>query len=247
MPVPESSSSLRVASYNLRGLKDDPQAASAVVRAIDPDVLLLQEIPRYPGSDYAITSFARAARMFWSGRTRLVSGTSLMTSIRVLAADSQDRRLRVGLRENPRSYTVSQVERPGGPRVTVVSVHLPLDADQRLDHASTVLREIAEEASTAFPAKTEEGGVEAPLVVGGDINEDSTGRAWGVLGSRLAEVTDQRPTFPAARPKAPIDAIFAAGHRSATPGAVEALDESLDPKVFPNASDHLPVWVDLKF
>lgn len=131
--------------------------------------------------------------------------------------------------------------------MTVVSVHLPLDADQRVDHASTVLRAIIEEVSTAFPADPEEGGIAAPVVVGGDINEDSTGRAWGVLAGQLTEVTDQRPTFPAARPKAPIDGIFATGHRSAAPGTVEALDEELDPETFRAASDHLPVWVDLQF
>ena len=43
-PMPEPiSPALRVATYNLRGLKDDKAAAAAVVRAIDPDVLLLQE------------------------------------------------------------------------------------------------------------------------------------------------------------------------------------------------------------
>ena len=54
-------SPLRVASYNLRGLKDDPRSAAAVVRAVDPDVLLLQEVPRYPGSSYAIAALARVA------------------------------------------------------------------------------------------------------------------------------------------------------------------------------------------
>src|SRR5690606_21154113 len=124
MPHTPAPSTLRVATYNLRGLKDDAHAAASVVRAIAPDVLLLQEVPRYPGSDYAISAFARRAGMLWSGRTRMVSGTSLMTSLRVLSSDSQDRRLRVGLRENPRSYTVAQVSAPGRATVTVVSVHL---------------------------------------------------------------------------------------------------------------------------
>ena len=67
---------LRVATYNLRGLKDDRHAAARVVRAMAPDVLLLQEVPRYPGSSYAISSFARvsvaersgSAGSTWSGR-----------------------------------------------------------------------------------------------------------------------------------------------------------------------------------
>ena len=115
MPENTERTGLRVASYNLRGLKDDATAAAAVVRAVDPDVLLLQEVPRYPGSDYAITALARRTGLLWSGRTRLLSGTSLMTGLRIRSTDSQDRRLPVGLRENPRSYTVARVEAVGRP------------------------------------------------------------------------------------------------------------------------------------
>lgn len=233
--MPTTGSSLRIASYNLRGLKDDAAAAARVVRAIDPDVLLLQEVPRHPLSDYAISAFARDCGLLWSGRTRLVSGTGLMSHLRVHSGgDAQDRRLAVGLRENPRSYTVTQVRGPAGPTVTAVSVHLPLDADQRVAHARTVLEELA--ADPRVPG-------DAPLVVGGDVNEDASGRAWGVLAETLQVVTDERPTFPARRPHRRIDAIFARGHRQ-----VETGDPALlDGMPLTEASDHLPVWVDLTF
>lgn len=234
MPHSPAPSTLRVATYNLRGLKDDAHAAARVVRTIAPDVLLLQEVPRYPGSSYAISSFARQAGLLWSGRTRLVSGTSLMTSLRVLSTDSQDRKLRVGLRENPRSYTVATVSSPGRPPVTVVSVHLPLDGRQRVDHVGTVLRELADDL--AVPA-------DAPLVIGGDLNEDAAGPAWGVVAAQLLEVSDDRPSFPAAAPRQRIDAIFARGHGAATPGEPALLDGM----PLAAASDHVPVWVDLAF
>lgn len=226
-------SSLRVASYNLRGLKDDAAAAAQVVRALAPDVLLLQEVPRYPGSSYAISDFARRCDLLWSGRTRLVSGTSLMTGLRVTATDSQDRRLRVGLRENPRSYTIARVRLPEGPTATVVSVHLSLVESQRVEHARTVLDEIADDP--AFPDGE-------PLVVGGDLNESREGSAWGTFGEQLAEVSDDRPTFPAHRPHRHIDAIFARGHASVRTGD-PALLEGMP---LADATDHLPVWVDLE-
>lgn len=234
MPSSDTGFPLRIASYNLRGLKDDASAAAAVVRALDPDVLLLQEVPRYPGSDYAITSFARSAGMLWSGRTRLVSGTGLMTGLRLLPTDSQDRRLAVGRRENPRSYTVSRVRRPGGAPITLASIHLSLREEQRVEHASTVLAELA--ADTGTPPG-------APLVVGGDVNEDGSGTAWGTFIAQLTEVTAEQATFPARAPRRRIDAIFARGHRAALPG---------DPQLLAGlpvaeASDHLPVWVDLEF
>lgn len=231
MPGPSRHSTLRVASYNLRGLKDDAADAAAVVRAIAPDVLLLQEVPRYPGSSYAISSFARACGLLWSGRTRLVSGTSLMTGLRVRSTDSQDRRLATGLRENPRSYSVATVATTGGRPVTVASVHLSLVAEQRVEHIRTVLAEIADHV----PA-------DRPLVIGGDLNEDGDGTAWGVLAGHLGEVSDDHPTFPASGARRRIDAIFARGQEAVIPGDL-ALLEGLP---LATASDHLPVWVDLE-
>lgn len=224
---------LRVASYNLRGLKDDADAAARVVRALAPDVLLLQEVPRYPASSYAIAAFARRCDLLWSGRTRLVSGTGMMTGLRVTATDSQDRPLAVGLRENPRSYTVARVRLPEGPTATVVSIHLPLVEEQRVRHTRTVLAEIT--ADPTLPP-------DEPLVVGGDLNEGRDGTAWGTLAAELSEVSDDRPTFPAHQAHRHIDAIFARGHRDATPGDPVLLEGM----PLAEASDHLPVWVDLE-
>src|SRR5690606_11172167 len=87
-PLPGRAMRVRVASYNLRGLGDDAAAAAQVVRALDPDVLLLQEVPRHPGSSYRISAFARACDLLWSGRTRLLSRTAVLTSLRVVASDA---------------------------------------------------------------------------------------------------------------------------------------------------------------
>lgn len=228
--MPHPSRTLRVASYNLRGLKDDASLAAQVVRRIDPDVLLVQEAPRHPLASYAMTSFARESGMLWSGRTRLLSGTTVLTSLRLDAGDAEDRRLRVGLRENPRSYTLATVQLTGGTPVTVVSVHLSLVSEQRVEHVRTVLAEIEADVS------------DQPLVIGGDLNEGRDGTAWGTLAGHLDEVSEDRPTFPAARPHTRIDAIFARGHHSVTQGDT-ALLEGMP---LADASDHVPVWVDLE-
>ena len=225
-------SRIRVASYNLRGLKDDATAAAEVVRRLDADVLLLQEIPRHPLSGWRIAHFARRTGMVWSGRTRRLSGTGMMTSRRVIATDSIDRKLPVAPRANPRSYTAAQVRAPGGQDITVVSLHLSLLADERVAHARQILDELA-----AAPALAD-----GPFVVGGDLNESSHGRAWQVLGERLPLVTPDRPTFPAAGPKSWIDAIFASQDLTVLPHA----DVSLERALVSAASDHLPVWLDLE-
>src|SRR5690606_33390404 len=98
------------------------------------------------------------------------------------------------------------VQRTGGPALAVASVHLSLDAGQRVEHVRTVLAQIEAETPSL------------PLVVGGDLNEGSDGTAWGALAGHLTEVSEDRPTFPAASPHARIDAIFARGHGGVVPG-----------------------------
>ena len=51
-----------MASYNVRDLKDDVAAAAGVVRAIAPDVLCLQEVPRHPFSGHRVAEFAAELR-----------------------------------------------------------------------------------------------------------------------------------------------------------------------------------------
>ncbi|MCK0111679.1 endonuclease/exonuclease/phosphatase family protein [Ornithinimicrobium sp. F0845] len=226
------SARIRVASYNLRGLKDDATAAAEVVRRLDPDVLLLQEVPRHPFSRGRIARFAGRCGLRWSGRTRRLSGTGMMTSPRVVASRSVDRKLPVPLRANPRSYTTARVTVPGGREITMVSVHLSLLADERLAHATRILHELSVEPASA----------DGPFVLGGDLNESSQGRAWHVLGERLPQVTPERPTFPAAGPKHWIDAIFASAELTVLPHQEVVLEREL----LTAATDHLPVWFDLE-
>lgn len=234
MPRSLTGPTLRVATYNLRGLKDDALVAAEVVRAIDPDVLLLQEVPRHLGSGRVIRRFAWETGLRWTGRTRRLSGTGLMTHPRVGATRSRDTKLRVGMRENPRSYSVAHVRPAGGPWVSAVSVHLSLRGDQRVEHITTVLQEIEDDRTVP-----ERGG----LVIGGDLNENHEGRAWRIITGSLAEVSDDRPTFPSAHPRSRIDALFARGHQHVAQGDTTLLD-GLD---LAAATDHVPLWVDLAF
>lgn len=225
------SAGIRIASYNLRGLKDDAAAAVEVVRRLDPDVLLLQEVPRHPFSGCRIARFAHRCGLRWSGRTRRLSGTGLMTSPRLESTASVDRKLPVARLANPRSYSVAQVRVPGGPDLTVVSIHLSLLADERVAHTTLVLDELAADPVLA----------DGPFVIGGDLNESSQGPAWRLLGERLTLASTDRPTFPAAGPRNWIDAIFASTELTVLPHEEVPLEREL----VAAATDHLPVWIDL--
>ncbi len=227
-----SGAATRVAAYNLRALLDDPLAAARVVRAIDPDVLLVQEIPRGPRSAASIRAFAAQTGLHWPGRTRRVSGTSLLVGRRVTVHARRDRGLPVEFMGNPRTYSWARVCLAGGQPFVAVSIHLPLRGAQRRQHVGQLLAEL-----TVHPAL---GNV--PWVIGGDLNESQGDPAWQLIAGEvpLASTPGLR-TFPAIRPKAAIDAIFASDAVRSQPGAeVDIARADLSA-----ATDHRPVWVDL--
>jgi endonuclease/exonuclease/phosphatase family metal-dependent hydrolase len=217
---------LRVASYNLRDFKDDADAASHVVRAINPDVLCLQEVPRHPLSSYRIASFAARCGLYWSGGHHGSGGTTVMSSLRLDATNVQHIPLKVARRQRERGYAVSHVRLPGHQPVGFVSLHLSLDPDERARHAAAVMKSLAGDGL---------------LVVAGDMNEGSDGKAWIAMTRSLCVVSGDTPTFTASNPRHRLDAIFASSSLSVVPSSPIELDRA----DLVAATDHLPVWVDL--
>ena len=72
--------SVRVASYNTRDFLDDHHLAARVVRAVDPDVLCLQEVPRRLFAGWRVRRFAAACGLDWAGGHRGSGGTTVLTS-----------------------------------------------------------------------------------------------------------------------------------------------------------------------
>lgn len=217
---------LRVASYNLRDFTDDPGAAARVVRALDPDVLCLQEVPRRLFSTFRVAAFASRCGMYWSGRHRGSGGTTVFTSLRVQVAQARHQRLPVPLLQRTRGYAAARVALPGHQPLVVASVHLSLDEVERERHAAQILR--------ALPWH-------APVVLAGDLNEQDTGRAWRLIAGPLRLVSPHVPTYPSGRPRRLLDVVFASPELTVLPHEAVALDEA----DLVAASDHRPVWVDL--
>jgi endonuclease/exonuclease/phosphatase family metal-dependent hydrolase len=218
---------VRIASYNLRDFKDDAAAAARVVRAIDPDVLCLQEVPRRLLSSYRIASFAARCGLYWSGSHGGSGGTTVMSSLRVDVTNTKHVPLEVARLQRPRGYAVCQLRVPGQGVLELVSVHLSLDPDERVRHVAAVLG-------------SRRG--DRPIVLAGDLNEGPDGAAWMAIAGGLRAVSGDAPTFPAAHPRHRIDAIFASPKLSVLPETPIGLRRS----DLVAATDHLPVWVDLE-
>jgi endonuclease/exonuclease/phosphatase family metal-dependent hydrolase len=221
---------VRVASYNTRDFLDDRRAAARVVRRIGPDILCLQEVPRHPLSGVRVRRFAAECEMAWSGAHRGSGGTTILTGPRVRVAEAWHRRLSVALLTRTRGYALARLDVDGGPPLVVASVHLSLSAGERRAHTVQILRGVRDAADG--PGRT---------IVAGDLNERDSGSAWRLVDSRLRLVSPRTPTYPAGRPRAVLDVVFASADLTALPHS----DVDLGEDDVVAASDHRPVWADL--
>jgi endonuclease/exonuclease/phosphatase family metal-dependent hydrolase len=216
---------LRVATYNVRDFLDDRAAAARVVRAIDPDVLCLQEVPRRLTTEVRLPAFARECGLYWAGRRRGTGGTAILTALRVSVHAASAHRLGVRFPDRTRGYAGLDVSLPGTDPVTVVSVHLGLRAQERERHADAILGRIGRRA-----------------IVAGDLNEGDDGPAYARLAARLRVVSAARPTFPAHHPSRVLDVVLAGSDLEVLAGA----EGGPDVEDLVAASDHRPVWVDVR-
>ncbi len=216
---------LRVVSWNIRDLLGDPLAVHRVLRGLAPDVACLQEVSRRPGSRWRLGALARACGLLYVAGGRESGGTAVLVSLRAEVGAVHALRLPVaGRTARARGAVVVEVGLPGHGRVVVACVHLGLDAAERGRHIDAV-RAVGAAAGR-------------PLVVVGDLNERPDGAAWRSWGSDVLDPEPGAgPTFPAAAPRARIDAVL-------VDGGVEVLgygDGGASPTDVRAASDHVPV------
>ena len=215
---------MRLLSYNVRSLRDDRAALTGTIRAAAPDVVCVQEAPRFFRSAPKCAALARESGLYVVTGGRSAAAMLILSALRVRVLATRDVRLSPSPRLHRRGLAVAVVEVDGA-RWTVASMHLGLDPAERLRHAREVL-----DVLSAY---------DDPLVLAGDVNEHPGGPAWSLLAERLRDCGGG-PTFPARAPKRRIDAVFADPRLECVSCDVPLLP-GLD-----RASDHLPLLADLR-
>jgi endonuclease/exonuclease/phosphatase family metal-dependent hydrolase len=213
----------RVLTYNVRSLRDDAAAVAAVVRACDPDVVFLQEAPRFCRWRSKLAKLARECGLLYVTGGRTTGGVALLANLRVDVDDLREGLLtkRPGLHQ--RGVAAAVVSR-SGERLLVASTHLGLKAAERAEHAGEVVTLLRQ--------------VPAPhAVLAGDFNEAPGKPAWRAF--QAGGLRDLGPesgvTFPARRPRKRIDGILGST-------GVAAVDyRVVDDPLVERASDHRPV------
>ncbi|MFI9002613.1 endonuclease/exonuclease/phosphatase family protein [Streptomyces sp. SBR177] len=226
---PDGSAVVRILSYNVRSMRDDEDALARVIRACAPDLVCVQEAPRFfRWRKHAARLAAKSELVVLSGGAT-AAGPLLLCSLRATVERTEDVLLPLtpGLH---RRGLATAVVRLGGARLGVVSCHLSLSEQERHAQAGLLLDRVAA-LGTPY------------AIVAGDFNERPGGPARSRLAKELQDAWDTAPwgtgpTFPSAAPDRRIDAILT------TPG-VEVLacgvPTDLDERDLTAATDHRPV------
>src|SRR3954451_15901604 len=125
-------SEIRLLTYNIRALRDDADAVSAVIRALSPDVVCVQEAPRFLRWRSKRAAIARGAGLVVATADR-PAGLMLMTSLRAKVLSTHFTLLSKRPRLHQRAVCGAVVE-VGGAQWHVASVHLSLSGDERKHH-----------------------------------------------------------------------------------------------------------------
>lgn len=224
---------MRVVTWNVHGAVGtdrihDPERTARAIRALDPDILALQEVGSRRRRDGATDLFAYFARALGGHalEAKTIStvdghyGQLLISRWPLHAPRVHD--ISVAGRE-PRRILEARVEPPAGP-LLVIATHFGLNAGERR-HQFRVLAEVAQRRP------------DLPRVLLGDLNEwRRRGPGQRILADLFEACTSHR-TFPAALPLLPLDRICC------QPGRL--LARSWTDGTPRRASDHLPLAADL--
>ncbi|WP_320775166.1 endonuclease/exonuclease/phosphatase family protein [Streptomyces sp. CRN 30] len=233
----DGSAVVRVLSYNIRSMQDDTAALARVITACAPDLVLLQEAPRFFRWRKKLARLAAASGLVHLSGGATAAGPALLCSLRARVERTEDVLLPLtpGLH---RRGLATAVVRFGGARLGVLSTHLSLRKDERYEQSGMLLDRLAGM------------GVEH-AVAGGDLNDTPDGRSFQRLAAELQDGWATAPwggeyTSTATDAVKRIDAVLA------TPG-VEVLGCGV-PREHPGvteadlraATDHLPVLAALR-
>ncbi|NEA39180.1 endonuclease/exonuclease/phosphatase family protein [Streptomyces sp. SID11385] len=227
----DGSAVVRVLSYNIRSMRDDTAALGRVIRACAPDLVLIQEAPRFFRWRKALSRLARSAGLVTLAGGATAAGPALLCAMRATVERTEDVLLPLTPGLHRRGFSTAVV-RLGAVRLGVVSCHLSLRKDERLAQARMLTERVAGMGVTH-------------VVAGGDLNEGPGGRAFRHVAGKLRDAFAARAwggefTSTALDPYQRIDAVFV------TEG-IEVLGCGVPDVVGADvASDHLPVLAVLR-
>ncbi|TYK47965.1 endonuclease/exonuclease/phosphatase family protein [Actinomadura decatromicini] len=229
---------LRLLSYNIRSLRDDPVALARVVRGLAPDVMCLQEVPRFGAWWLKRRRLARDSDMGVAAGRR-ACGLAVLAAPRVRRVAREFHLLTPDPDLHRRALAIAVLEVDGA-RLIAASTHLDLRDGPRLRHVREILAHLDRARARH----------RAPVILAGDVNEEPGGPSWTLLTDRFQDAyatapSGEEPTFSSRDPTRRIDAVFTDPEVRINGCGVPTTDEALT-ALYPEATDHRPLLADLE-
>ncbi|MET8445910.1 endonuclease/exonuclease/phosphatase family protein [Streptomyces sp. NPDC005209] len=234
---PDGSAVVRVLSYNIRSMRDDTTALARVITACAPDLVLIQEAPRFFRWRKKLARLAAASGQVLLTGGATAAGPAILCSLRATVERTEDVLLPLTPGLHRRGFATAVV-RIAGARLGVLSCHLGLQKDERHEQAGMLLDRLA--------------GMHAEhAVVGGDLNERPDGPTFRRLAEGLQDCRAAAPwggeyTSTPADPHQRIDAIFATKGVEVLGCGVPLDHPGITETDLRAATDHLPVLAALR-
>lgn len=215
---------LRLLSYNIRSMRDDRAALARVIRSARPDVVCVQEAPRFLRWRSTCAKLARTSGLVVVGGGRAAGANLILSSLAVDVLATVD----VAFSKDPGLHqrgTAIAVLRLRGSTFAVAGTHLDVKPEPRLKHVAELHAALAEHVPADVPA-----------VVGGDINDHPGSAPWQALvAQRVDAFAHQADRGGAPGTPRVIDGIFVDPRIAVTSARV------LDQPDVTIASDHRPL------
>jgi endonuclease/exonuclease/phosphatase family metal-dependent hydrolase len=234
---PDGSAVIRVLSYNIRSIRDDVAALGRVIRACAPDLVLVQEAPRFFRWRKRLARLASESGLVILSGGAPAAGPALLCSLRATVERTEDVLLPMTKGLHRRGFA-SAVVRFGHARLGVLSCHLSLDDEERYAQGGMLLKRLD---ALGVPH----------AVAGGDINDRPGGRTFSRLADALQDCWAAAPwgvqhTSTSAVPRHRIDAIFATTGVEVLACGVPWDHPGVSRRDLRAATDHLPVLAALR-
>jgi endonuclease/exonuclease/phosphatase family metal-dependent hydrolase len=224
---------LRLLTYNVRSMRDDRAALARVIRSAEPDVVCVQESPRFARWRSLCAQLARTSNLVVVGGGRPAGSNLLLSTLGVDVLSKADVRFSTDPRLHHRGTAIAVMSYLGS-RFAVAGIHLDLKREPRLRHVGELEAAIAQHVPSGVPT-----------IIAGDVNDEPKSTVWQTLASRRPDAfaaAGSGPAFtsPAENPVKTIDGVFVDPRITVRSARVVEHPE------LAAASDHRPVLVELE-
>lgn len=265
---------VRVLSYNIRSMRDDRAALARVIRACAPDVVCVQEAPRFFRWRKAAAWLARETGLVYTTGGAPAAGPMILTSLRAHVEHAEDTLLPRVPGLHRRGFATAVLRFGGGHRDTGLrgpglrdtglrdtgrpASGRPASGDG--DGNAVRLGVVSCHLSLAEAERYEQAGMlldhltalDVPYAIAaGDINDRPDGRAFRRIAGKLRDGWATEPwgseaTFSPKDPRRRIDGVFASEGIEIIGCGVPAGLPGVTDADLRAATDHLPVLAALR-